>query len=88
MRLFTSFNRENGGGAIILSGGYDRDRAEADLKSGAADLMLFGRQFIANPDLVDLLKTGISLAMPSQATFYTPDPEGTSVQNQTASTYK
>lgn len=68
--------RANGGGAIILSGGYDRDRAEADLQSGAADLVAFGRPFIANPDLVDRLRSGTPLAVPDQATFYTPGPEG------------
>jgi N-ethylmaleimide reductase len=64
------------GGRIILSGGYDRDRAEADLQSGAADLIAFGRPFIANPDLVKRLKTGVPLATPDMATFYTPGPKG------------
>lgn len=68
--------RDNGGGAVILSGGYDRERAEADLQSGAADLVAFGRPFIANPDLVERLKTGSSLAIPDQATFYTSGKEG------------
>lgn len=64
------------GGRIILSGGYDRDRAEADLQSGAADLIAFGRPFIANPDLVKRLKAGTPLATPDMATFYTPGPKG------------
>ncbi|MEI6166177.1 MAG: alkene reductase [bacterium] len=64
------------GGRIILSGGYDRDRAEADLKSGAADLIAFGRPFIANPDLVKRLKAGIPLATPDMSSFYTPGPKG------------
>ena len=68
--------RDNGGGAVILSGGYDRQRAEADLQSGAADLVAFGRPFIANPDCVERLKTGAALAAPDQATFYTPGKEG------------
>ena len=68
--------RSAGGRAIILSGGYDRARAEADLASGAADLIAFGRPFIANPDLVDRLQGGRPLAEPDQATFYTPGPEG------------
>lgn len=68
--------RGNGGGAVILSGGYDRERAEADLQSGAADLIAFGRPFIANPDLVTRLENGTSLAVPDQETFYTPGPEG------------
>jgi N-ethylmaleimide reductase len=68
--------RKNGGKAIILSGGYDRDRAEADLASGAADLIAFGRAFIANPDLVERLREELPLAEPDQATFYTPGPNG------------
>lgn len=65
-----------GGGGIILSGGYDRDRAEADLQNGSADLIAFGRPFIANPDLVAQLKAGNPLAVPDMATFYTPGPKG------------
>jgi N-ethylmaleimide reductase len=65
-----------GGQAVILSGGYDRDRAEADLSCGAADLIAFGRPFIANTDLVERLRDGSPLAQPDQATFYTPGPAG------------
>ena len=64
------------GGRIILSGGYDRARAESDLQSGAADLIAFGRPFIANPDLVERLKADIPLAVPDQATLYTPGAKG------------
>lgn len=68
--------RAAGGGAIILSGGYDKERAEADLASGAADLIAFGRPFIANPDLVARLQGELPLANPDPATFYTPGPPG------------
>ncbi|GAM10421.1 12-oxophytodienoate reductase 7 [Geobacter sp. OR-1] len=68
--------RDSGGGSIILSGGYDRERAEADIQDGTADLVAFGRPLIANPDLVERLRTGASLAVPDQATFYTPGKEG------------
>jgi len=68
--------RAAGGRAVILSGGYDRERAEADLQSGAADLIAFGRPFLSNPDLVDRLKAGSPLAEPDQATFYTHGPTG------------
>ena len=73
--MCTAF-RSTGGRAIILSGGYDRDRAEADLASGAADLIAFGRPFISNPDLVVRLRASLPLAEPDQATFYTLGPEG------------
>lgn len=68
--------RVAGGGSIILSGGYDRERAEADLVSGAADLVAFGRPFIANPDLVERMKEGWPLAVPDPATFYTSGQVG------------
>ena len=68
--------REAFGGPIILSGGYDRDRAEADLKAGRGALVAFGRPFIANPDLVARMRAGAELAAPDFATFYTPGPKG------------
>lgn len=68
--------RENGGGATILSGGYDPERAETDLRNGAADLVAFGRPFISNPDLVERYRNGDALATPDYATFYTPGKEG------------
>jgi N-ethylmaleimide reductase len=73
--MCTAF-RAGGGRNVILSGGYDRARAEADLQSGAADLVAFGRPFISNPDLVERLLCGHGLAEPDQATFYTPGPVG------------
>jgi N-ethylmaleimide reductase len=68
--------RSSGGQAVILSGGYDRERAEADLQRGAADLVAFGRPFIANPDLVERMMANAPLAEPDQTTFYTPGPHG------------
>jgi len=68
--------RSNGGQAVILSGGYDSERAEADLASGAADLVAFGRPFIANPDLVERLQAAAPLAEADQSTFYSPGPVG------------
>ena len=68
--------KQAGGGAVILSGGYDRERAEADLTSGAADLIGYGRPFISNPDLVERLQSNAPLADPDQATFYSPGSVG------------
>lgn len=63
-------------GTLILAGGYDAGRAEADLESGRADLIAFGRPFIANPDLVERFKTGADLAQPDFNLFYTPGTHG------------
>lgn len=61
---------------VILSGGYDRERAEKDLEKGLGDLVAFGRPFIANPDLVERLKNGQPLAEPNPDTFYTGGEKG------------
>lgn len=63
-------------GTLMLSGGYDAERAESDLASGRCDLVAFGRPFLANPDLVERLKSGAALNQPDMDTFYTPGPEG------------
>jgi N-ethylmaleimide reductase len=68
--------RKNFRGTLILSGGYDRERAEADLKSEAGDLIAFGRPFISNPNLVEKLKSGIELTPADPNTFYTADEKG------------
>lgn len=64
------------GGALILSGGYDAARAEADLQAGRGDLVAFGRPFIANPRLVSKMRAGAPLAQPDFASFYTPGEQG------------
>ena len=68
--------REAFGGALILSGGYDRARADADLAAGKGELVAFGRPFIANPDLVARLQRGDALNQPDFSTFYTPGAVG------------
>jgi N-ethylmaleimide reductase len=59
--------REKFAGTIILSGGYDAERANADLQAGRGNLVAFGRPFIANPDLVKRLKDGTRLNTPDAA---------------------
>jgi N-ethylmaleimide reductase len=61
---------------LILSGGYDAKRAEADLESGRCDLVAFGRPFLANPDLVARMQSGAAMNAPDMDTFYTPGPKG------------
>ena len=63
-------------GKFILSGGYDRDRAEADLMAGRGDLVAFGRPFLANPDLPQRLQQRAPLNAPDPSTFYTPGEKG------------
>jgi len=68
--------REKFKGTVILSGGYDRDRAESDLADKKADLIAFGRPFISNPKLVTKMKNGSALLPADQETFYSPGEKG------------
>jgi N-ethylmaleimide reductase len=63
-------------GTLILSGGYDRTRAEADLTAQNGDLIAFGRPFISNPTLVTKLRNGAALQPADQATFYSAGANG------------
>lgn len=61
---------------LIVCGGFDRAKAEAALDAGQADLIAFGRPFLANPDLVARLARGLPLNPPDMKTFYTPGEKG------------
>jgi N-ethylmaleimide reductase len=62
--------REAGGrGAWMVNNGYNADLANQALGTGA-DLVAFGRLFIANPDLVERLRHGAALNAPDVSTFY------------------
>jgi N-ethylmaleimide reductase len=63
-------------GHLILSGGYDAARAEADLMAHKADLIAVGRPFLANPDLPARWQAGSVLNEADAKTFYTPGPSG------------
>lgn len=57
-------------GTLMLCGGYDRARAEAALLESRADLIGFGRAFIANPDLPLRLKADAPLNTADPHFFY------------------
>lgn len=61
---------------LILNQDYDIARAEADMASGLADGIAFGRPFIGNPDLVERLRLGAPLTADAPATWYAQGPEG------------
>ena len=63
-------------GKIVLNSDYKLTSAQAKLDEGIADAISFGRTFIANPDLVERLKTGSALNRWDFDTFYTPGPKG------------
>ncbi len=62
--------------SLILSGGYDRARAELDLAAGNGDLFAVGRAFLANPDLPARWRAGAAQNEPDFSTFYTPGAKG------------
>ena len=63
-------------GTIILCNGLTPGTAEAALNNGFADLVAFGRAFLANPDLDKRIATGAALNAPDFNTLYTPGPLG------------
>lgn len=63
-------------GTFILNGGYTAGRAEADLETGKCELVSIGRPYLANPDLVERMKTGAVLAEASEATYYSAGEQG------------
>ena len=63
-------------GSLVLNQEYDRARADADLASGLADAISFGRPFISNPDLALRLRNGAALTPDNYKTWYSPGSEG------------
>lgn len=76
MRRILAMLRPNFGGTIIANGGLDPASGETLLASGMADMVSFGRRFIANPDLVARIRRGGPYNEPNQHTFYGGDARG------------
>jgi N-ethylmaleimide reductase len=55
------FAREHYDGNIILNVGLNHADGERLIRRGAVDLISYGRDFIANPDLVDRIRTSAPL---------------------------
>ena len=53
----------------MVNNALDRALAEQSLANGA-DLVCFGKAFIANPDLTQRLRENAPLNTPDRATFY------------------
>jgi N-ethylmaleimide reductase len=61
---------------LVLNQEYVRETAMADVESGLADAISFGRPYISNPDLVERLRTGAPLTPDNFKTWYSPGAEG------------
>ncbi len=57
-------------GRYMANNGYDLQLAMEARRLNRADLISFGRLYIANPDLVERLRAGMSLNEPDRATFF------------------
>jgi N-ethylmaleimide reductase len=62
--------REQYRGTLMVAGGFEQKTAEAWLKQGKADLVAFGRKFLANPDLPERFRQQAVLNAPDPSTFY------------------
>lgn len=63
-------------GTLIAAGNLTAESAAAMLESGLIQLAVFGRPFIANPDLVERMKAGAPLAKLREDLLYTAGAEG------------
>jgi N-ethylmaleimide reductase len=69
------YRQGGGSGAWMVNNGYTLELANQALQEGA-DLVAFGRPFIANPDLPQRLRTGAALNAPDRSTWYGGDGKG------------
>jgi N-ethylmaleimide reductase len=67
--LRRAYRAAGGKGAWMVNNGLDKALAEKSIAEGA-DLVAFGRPFIANPDLVARLRKGAALNEGDRSTYY------------------
>jgi N-ethylmaleimide reductase len=67
--LKATYRAAGGQGAWMVNNGYDLPLAQQALADGA-DLVAFGKTYIANPDLVARLRAGGPFNTPDKTTFY------------------
>lgn len=68
--------REAYPGVIVAAGAYTAEKAEKLIEKGLIDAVAFGRNFIANPDLVERLRIDAPLNELRPEFFYANGPEG------------
>ncbi|GAA4323347.1 alkene reductase [Mucilaginibacter gynuensis] len=61
---------------LIYCNGLTAETAEAKLQEGHADLVAFGRSFLANPDFIERLEKNEALNEVDYMTLYTPGEHG------------
>lgn len=68
--LRTAYREAGGEAAWMVNNAYDRSLAEATIENNEADLVAFGKLFLANPDLVRRLREHANFNDPDKSTFY------------------
>jgi N-ethylmaleimide reductase len=63
-------------GNLIGAGDFSLKDGEKALSDGVLDAVVYGRPFLANPDLPRRFATGAALNVPDPATFYAGGPNG------------
>ena len=63
-------------GAVICNELMSAAEGERLIAAGHADAVAFGRDYVANPDLVDRIRQGAELTPADTATFFTPGAYG------------
>lgn len=64
------------GGVYFANEQFSKESAEQVLAAGEADAVVFGKLFIANPDLPERFEKNAPLNTPVPETFYASGPEG------------
>ena len=72
----SSLFKDKFNGMFISSGGYTPETAEVALNDNKADAIMFGRWFIANPDLPERIAKKAELNKYDRATFYGGNDKG------------
>jgi N-ethylmaleimide reductase len=57
-------------GTLMVAGGFQADTAAQWIREGKADLIAFGRKFIANPDLPERIRLGAPFNVDDPITYY------------------
>lgn len=68
--------RKSYNGTLMLCGDFTKESAEQALQDNGADLIAFGRDFIANPDLVDRFKNNWPLEVRDRTEWYSLGEKG------------
>ncbi|MGH8516533.1 MAG: alkene reductase [Panacagrimonas sp.] len=63
-------------GALLLNGGFDGPSGEAAVAEGRGDAIVYGKHYLANPDLPERIAKKTELNAFDTRTFYSAGPEG------------